>query len=211
MENNNRDFHEKNLERVNYWLQFAEAKNAAIIAFIVAILAVIFSIEEQNDIILVIITTIYVAALVIAIISFYPKYKKNLAVFLYIKIFGLKNYVQFFDRQEDMYNFYENSHCFVCPSIAEAFGRVVTEAMYARRPVIIGSNIGAIDIIKDGVNGFVFEADKNKELNLALKIKEVYDKYDDLHDVADKAFELSKNCTWENFAKEIIENLYLKN
>ena len=36
------DFYEKNLDRVNYWLQFAEAKNAAIIAFVVAALAVFF-------------------------------------------------------------------------------------------------------------------------------------------------------------------------
>ena len=41
--NKNVEFYEKNLERVNYWLQFAEAKNAAVIAFIVAILAVIYS------------------------------------------------------------------------------------------------------------------------------------------------------------------------
>lgn len=140
----------------------------------------------------------------------YPKYEKNWGVSLYIKFFGLKDYIQFFERQEDMYGFYEKSHCFVCPSIAEAFGRVVTEAMYAKRPVIIGSNIGAIDIIEDGVNGFIFKADKNKELNLALKIKEVYDKYDNLKPLIDTAFNDAKNCTWKNFAKIIFDGLYLK-
>ena len=35
------EFYEKNLDRINYWLQFAEAKNAAVIAFVVAILTAI--------------------------------------------------------------------------------------------------------------------------------------------------------------------------
>lgn len=38
------EFLEKNLERINSWLQFAEAKNAAMIAFIVAMLAVIYAV-----------------------------------------------------------------------------------------------------------------------------------------------------------------------
>lgn len=138
----------------------------------------------------------------------YPKYRKNLAVKLYVLLFGLKKNVEFFDYQKDIFDFYRNSHCFICPSFLEAFGRVVTEAMYSKRPVIVGSNVGAADIIEDGVNGFIFKADKYRDLNLAIKIKEVYDKYNDLEPLIEKAYQRSLSCTWEDFARTVFEGLY---
>lgn len=65
------DFYEKNLEKVNYWLQFAEAKNAAMIAFTVAMLAVIYSFFD-NIVVLVILSLVYVIALSILICSMFP-------------------------------------------------------------------------------------------------------------------------------------------
>lgn len=75
------EFYEKNLERVNYWLQFAETKNAAVIAFIVAMLAVIYSGDViENVYFKIILTVIYVISLVASLISFFPKYKKDVNV-----------------------------------------------------------------------------------------------------------------------------------
>lgn len=65
------DFYEKNLDRVNYWLQFAEAKNAAIIAFVVAALAVFFSLN--NIIIVAIVTPLYIIGLILSVMSLKPK------------------------------------------------------------------------------------------------------------------------------------------
>lgn len=138
----------------------------------------------------------------------YPKYNKNLAVRFYVKLFRLSEMVEFFGFQDDINAFYSNAHCVTCQSISEAFGRVVTEAMYQKIPVIIGSNIGATDIIQDGVNGFIFEDGKNAPRNLALKIKEVLDNYNDLEPLVDRAYETSKNTTWENFAKDVFYGLY---
>lgn len=74
------EFHEKNLERVNYWLQFAETKNAAVIAFIVAILAVIYtSMLINNKALLIIISIVYVVSLILAISSLFPQYKKDVS------------------------------------------------------------------------------------------------------------------------------------
>lgn len=73
-----KDFLDKSLDRVNYWLQFAEAKNAAMIAFVVAMLAVIYGGDVINHLVLkIMITVIYVISLLLSVISFYPKYKKN--------------------------------------------------------------------------------------------------------------------------------------
>ena len=138
----------------------------------------------------------------------YPKYEKNLAVKLYVKLFCLSDVVEFFGYQNDINEFYNKAHCLTCQSVYEAFGRIVTEAMYQKIPVIVGSNIGAADIVEDGVNGFIFEDGKGAARNLALKIKEVYDKYNELEPLVVKAYETSKSLTWENFAKEVFYGLY---
>ncbi|MGP1434028.1 MAG: Pycsar system effector family protein [Catonella sp.] len=74
------NFYEKNLERINYWLQFAEAKNAAIIAFAISILVVIWTSKLSDNIyIATIISFFYLISLIISLCSFYPK-GKNLNI-----------------------------------------------------------------------------------------------------------------------------------
>lgn len=138
----------------------------------------------------------------------YPKHKTNLGVNLYIKLFGLSDCVSLFGRQEDMASYYENADCFVCPSLFEAFGRVVVEAMYAKRPVILGSKVGAVDVVQDGVNAFVFKSGKKAAYNLAQKIKYVYDNYNELDNLIESAYNLSQSFTWENFAKQLFDGLF---
>jgi len=138
----------------------------------------------------------------------YPKYKKNIGVKLYVKVFKLEKFVKFYDYQKDINKFYANAHCLTCQSIYEAFGRIVTEAMYQKIPVIVGNNIGASDIIKDNINGFLFDSNKNPSKNLARKIKKVYDQYNNLENLVENAYETAKNNSWDNFAKEVFFGLY---
>lgn len=138
----------------------------------------------------------------------YPKYKKNLGVKLFVKLFKLSDMVEFYGYQDNINSFYNQSQCLICQSVYEAFGRIVTEAMYQKIPVIVGSNIGASDIVEDGVNGFIFEDNKNRYRNLALKIKEAYDKYNDLNPLVENAYKTSKQLTWQDFAKKIFYGLY---
>ena len=59
---------------------------------------------------------------------------------------------------------YSNAYCFVLPSLAEAFGMVLLEAMASETPPI-GSTAGGIpDIIIDGVNGLLFRKGDWKDL-----------------------------------------------
>lgn len=139
----------------------------------------------------------------------YPKYRKNYMLNTFVKIFKLEENVKFFDLQEDMDKFYGQADCFVCASHLEAFGRVVTEAMYNKIPVIIGSNVGAVDIVQDGVNGFVYEYfDKNRAYNLAQKIKQVWENYNTLDSVVEKAYQDCAKITWRNFAHQLFNGLY---
>jgi glycosyltransferase involved in cell wall biosynthesis len=57
--------------------------------------------------------------------------------------------------QRDLQKYYAESSVFVLASIADGFGVTVSQAMACGLPVIVTENVGASDIVKDGVNGFV--------------------------------------------------------
>lgn len=46
----------------------------------------------------------------------------------------------------------------VLPSLSEAFGMVVTEAMACGTPVLVTESVGAADLVRHGVNGLVVES-----------------------------------------------------
>lgn len=137
-----------------------------------------------------------------------PKFEKNSFLDFYLKLFKLENNVEFLPYQFNMGEFYSSIDCLVCASRYETFGRVVTEAMLNKIPVIVGSNIGASEVIEDGVNGFIFNYDKNRYENLADKIVQVYESKSKINSIIQNAKILSEDLTWENFAKTVFGILY---
>jgi glycosyltransferase involved in cell wall biosynthesis len=63
--------------------------------------------------------------------------------------FNLLGYVN------DIADFYNNISVYVQPSVTEAFGIEILEAMSYGRPVIASEGAGAADVIDDGINGFI--------------------------------------------------------
>ena len=57
--------------------------------------------------------------------------------------------------QSKLRNFYNQSSVFVLASVADGFGMVVAQAMACGLPVIVTENVGAKDLVIDGVNGFI--------------------------------------------------------
>jgi glycosyltransferase involved in cell wall biosynthesis len=55
----------------------------------------------------------------------------------------------------DLWKEYLSADVFVLPSVEEGFGLVVLEAMRAGLPVIVSSAVGACDMVRDGVDGFI--------------------------------------------------------
>ncbi len=65
--------------------------------------------------------------------------------------------------------FYAFAGCFVLPSTREPWGLVVNEAMASGLPVIVSGRCGcARDLVRPGVNGFVFHPERPEELTAAL-------------------------------------------
>jgi glycosyltransferase involved in cell wall biosynthesis len=70
-----------------------------------------------------------------------------------------------FQPQEILFKFYTMADVFVLPSKEEPWGMVVAEAMCFGLPVITSDRVGAaMDLVKDGYNGFIFSAGNSKEL-----------------------------------------------
>jgi UDP-glucose:(heptosyl)LPS alpha-1,3-glucosyltransferase len=58
--------------------------------------------------------------------------------------------------------FYLAADIFSMPSRFDTFGLTVLEAMAASLPVIVSTNVGAKDIVKQGINGFIIDNEKHK-------------------------------------------------
>lgn len=82
-----------------------------------------------------------------------------------IKIFGRFNY-------EDLSEIYNSVDIAVFPSIwYETYCIALTEATAHKVPVIAANTIGAaLEYIKDGVNGFIFEMGNDKKLAAVIEL-----------------------------------------
>lgn len=65
---------------------------------------------------------------------------------------------------EELLKIYQMADVFVLASVADGFGLVVAQAMACGLPVIVSENVGAKDIVIDGVNGFIVKAGDPVEL-----------------------------------------------
>lgn len=70
---------------------------------------------------------------------------------------GIKDKVVFTGFRQDMPEVYASMDVFVLASFAEACGRVVLEAMSSGKPVIVTNSGGNPEMVKDEVNGLLFE------------------------------------------------------
>lgn len=88
-----------------------------------------------------------------------------------VKEYNLQNNVHFLGYRNDVPKLLKISNIYISCSIREGLGLNLVEAMYVGKPVIASYNRGHVDLIKDGVNGFLFIVnDITKITNLVLDI-----------------------------------------
>lgn len=97
------------------------------------------------------------------------------------------------------------SHCFVLPSIMEGFGHVILEAMATGIPVIASENSAAIDIIEEGVDGYVTKIRDVKAISEKLKI--LQSDFPLAKKMGLKAHQKAKIYTWEKFKKDLVNHI----
>lgn len=106
---------------------------------------------------------------------------------------------------EKVAEFMKKADIFILPSVYESFGNVVLEAMSSRKAVVIFSGQGIDEIIKDGINGMI--AKHADVADLTGKIESLVIDGNLRNTIAENAYEISKNYTWDKSAKCIIQNL----
>ena len=93
---------------------------------------------------------------------------------------------------------------FVFPSLHEAFGVVIIEAMASGKPVIASNIIGPKDIITHGYDGFLFETENVDELKKYLELL-LEDK-----ELRKKMGESARKTVEERYTFEKVADSYLK-
>lgn len=116
---------------------------------------------------------------------------------------GIKNDVVFAGVWKDnIERIYLASDIFAMPSGFDTFGMVVLEAMLASLPVIISHKVGAKDLIKDGINGFVVDREDIEIISskiIFLLNKEIR------QNMAKEAHDEAMKHTWDETAKKVLK------
>lgn len=77
---------------------------------------------------------------------------------------GLEKNFIFRGFQKDVYKFLDKSDVFVLPSVSEALGIVVLEAMNAGKPVVATKSGGATEMVVDGETGFLVPVNDSRAM-----------------------------------------------
>ena len=121
---------------------------------------------------------------------------------------GIKDNVIFAGVQkENLEKIYLASDIFMMLSRFDTFGMTVLEAMAASLPVIISSNVGAKDLVREEVNGFIVEDTSNADM-ICDKIGFMLDSKT-RNMMAKEAYNTALSNSWDAVAKRV-ENIYEK-
>jgi UDP-glucose:(heptosyl)LPS alpha-1,3-glucosyltransferase len=97
---------------------------------------------------------------------------------------------------------YLASDIFAMPSRFDTFGIAALEAMAASLPVIISSNVGAKDVVKENIDGFILRSDNPEEIAEKLRLLSVEKVRVSM---GENARITSKNHSWEITAQKVLK------
>jgi glycosyltransferase involved in cell wall biosynthesis len=103
--------------------------------------------------------------------------------------------------QRDLPALYNEASVFCLLSLQEGFGMTILEAMACGLPVIISSNVGAADIISDGVEGFIIPI-RSPEL-AAEKIKLLFQEPDLRREMGINARRKALSLSWNDYGSQV--------
>ena len=122
----------------------------------------------------------------------YNKYLKKIST----------NDVKFYGSipQSNLSNILSKCHLFVLPSLADGFGLVVLQAISSGLPVIVSSNVGAADIIRQFGGGDIFQyGDVNELTEKIIKFYKIKNKTNYNLEIKN----VINNNTWDNYGNRL--------
>jgi len=80
-----------------------------------------------------------------------------------VKSLSLENNIVFTGRRTDVMDILKNSKVLIIPSSSEGFSIVALEAMYCSTPIIASNSGGTIEVVRDKVNGRLFQPNNSHD------------------------------------------------
>ncbi len=118
---------------------------------------------------------------------------------------GVERQVYFLGAQPEVEKYYAASDVFVFPTLHEAFGLVVIEAMASGLPIVVSGTAGAAeDIIEDGKTSLLLSNPQNPE-ELAAKIQILREDESLRKALGSAARKRVESYTWEASAERVLE------
>lgn len=102
----------------------------------------------------------------------------------------------------ELIKFISDKHFVVKSSVIDSFSILIAESMALGLIPIISENVGIMDVINHGENGFVYNMSSSNELSEL--IKEIYHGKYDLNLISANAKETSKELSWEKITEDYI-------
>lgn len=103
--------------------------------------------------------------------------------------------------KDDIEKVYLASDIFSMLSKFDTFGMAVLEAMSASLPVVISENVGAKDLVRDGMNGYVVNS---ADIGLISSRIEIMLDHRIRERMAEGAYKEAKNHSWDRMAEKIL-------
>ncbi len=109
--------------------------------------------------------------------------------------------------REELDGIYQAGDVYAMLSKFDTFGMVVLEAMARGLPVVVSGNVGAKDLIAEGINGFVI--DNPSDSDYVAQVLHTVLQEDVRRIMGNSALETSRHYTWESTANKVKE-IYMK-
>jgi glycosyltransferase involved in cell wall biosynthesis len=119
---------------------------------------------------------------------------------------GLQHKVRFELPQSDVMLFYAAADVYVAPSLEDAYGLPIIEAMACGLPVVASIRAGASEAIQHRKNGLLLQ-DPTNENELARCLRELFDNKSLRVSLSEAAQASARDYNWERNAQELLQFL----
>lgn len=100
-----------------------------------------------------------------------------------------------FKQKEEIFEYYKAANLFVLPTREDIWGLVINEAMAFGLPIVSTNMcLGAVELVEDGINGYIVPADDSRKLLEAIKCSLEKNGTE----IGEKNIEKIRNYTYEN-------------
>lgn len=101
---------------------------------------------------------------------------------------------------EDLAQAFASADIFAFTGTNETFGQVVMEAMGSGLPVLVPNSGGVVDLVLDGMNGFICQEDPDDYRNKVAYLRDFPERR---HRMSVLALEYARNRPWERLMEEL--------